>query len=361
MGQWRMASSLLICLDQPVMRINHRSRRVFISLAGLCRRYNPSAVAVAALLASGILPGAGRAETKIVAGIVAHGTSQWPQYIAQELGWFKQRGLILDMVSVGSGGAQQLATGAIDISHSGFPEFIRASNQGAHVKMVINDISVPPYAVFAKPVIKGIADLRGKTISIGGIKDVTLIYIKPLLASAGLAASDVDFVYAKAAGDRFAALAGGAVDAAILNPPSSLRAGQQGFTNLGEIRTYLNDFPFTVWAVNTDWAAGNKPALVNFAKIYLEGVRWLYDPGNKHRAVEILLKYARQSQKDAADSYDYYFSTLKGFSRDGLLSDKAYARMTEGLIELGDLSPPAPPASKFFDDGFVRQAAAQAQ
>jgi len=314
---------------------------------------------VAASLASGIFPDVGRAETKIVAGIVSHGTSQWPQYIAEELGWFRQSGLAVDMVSVGSGGAQQLAAGAIDVAHSGFPEFIRAANQGAHVKMVLNDISVPPYTVFAKPAIKTIAELRGKTISIGGIKDVTLIYIKPLLASAGLAASDVDFVYAKAAGDRFSALAGGAVDAAILNPPSSLLAAEQGFTSLGEIRTYLNDFPFTVWAVNTDWASRNGAGLLDFAKIYLQGVRWLYDAGNKERAVQILLKYARQSQKDAADSYDYYFSTLKGFSRDGLLSDKAYAKMTEGLIELGDLSPPAPPASKFFDDSFVRQAAAQ--
>jgi hypothetical protein len=33
--------------------------------------------------------------------------------------------------------------------------------------------------------------------------------------------------------------------------------------------------------------------------------------------------------------------------------------MTEGLIELGDLAPPVPPAAKFFDDSFVKEAAAQ--
>jgi ABC-type nitrate/sulfonate/bicarbonate transport system substrate-binding protein len=318
-----------------------------------------SAVAVTTFLAFTLAPGLSRAETKIVAGIVSHGTSQWPQYVAEDLGWLKQRGLTLDMVSVGSGGAQQLATGGIDLSHSGFPEFIRAANQGARVKIVINDISVPPYTVYARPAIRTIAELRGKTISIGGIKDVTLIYIKPLLASAGLSASDVDFVYAKSAGDRFSALAAGAVDAAILNPPSSLFAAQSGFTDLGEIRTYLNDFPFTMWAVNTDWAAKNKPGLVDFARLYLEAVRWLYDVSNKDKAVDILLKHARQSRKDAADSYDYYFGKLYGFSRDGLLSDSAYQKMTEGLIELGDLSPPVPPQSKFFDASFVKEAAGQ--
>src|SRR4029077_18612631 len=97
-----------------------------------------SAVAVAASVASGIFAGAGRAETKIVVGIVSHGTSQWPQYVAEELGWFKQRGLALDMVSAGSGGARQHAAGASDLSHSDSRESIRPANQGAHVKMVIN-------------------------------------------------------------------------------------------------------------------------------------------------------------------------------------------------------------------------------
>jgi NitT/TauT family transport system substrate-binding protein len=331
------------------------------SSISLRRPTGKGALAVAAALLTSALPTSAIAETKIVAGIVAHGTSQWPQYVADDLGWFKQRGLILDMVSVGSGTAQQLAAGAIDISHSGFPEFIRAANQGAHVKIIINDISVPPYTVFAKPAIQKIADLRGKTVSIGGIKDVTLIYIKPLLASAGLGASDVDFVYAKAAGDRFSALAGGAVDAAILNPPSSFRAAELGFKDLGEIRTYLSDFPFTMWAANTDWLAKNRSAVLDFSRLYLAGVRWLYDANNKDKAIDILLKYAKQSRKDAADSYDYYFGKLNGFSRDGLLSEIAYRRMTEGMLELGDLTAPVPPAAKFFDDSFVKEAASQSR
>ena len=314
------------------------------------------AAAVAMSVLSGIIPVGARAETKIVVGIVSHGTSQWPQYVAEDLGWLKNEGLTLDMVSVGSGTAQQLAVGAIDLAHSGFPEFIRAANQGAHIKIVISDISAPPYTVFAKPAIKTIAGLRGKTISIGGIKDVTLIYMKPLLASAGLTAADVDFVFAKSAGDRFSALMAGAVDAAILNPPTSFRAAERGFAALGEIKSYLPEFPFTMWGANTDWAARNKSALVTFSRQYLAAVRWLYDPANKGQAVRILLKYAKQSDKDASDSYDYYFGALHGFSLDGLLGEDAYRKMTDGMIELGDLVPPAPPLSKFFDDSYIKEA-----
>ena len=72
--------------------------------------------ALALLLALAVPPtlsaGAALAQTKITAGMVAHGPPQWPQYIATELGWLKQDNIELDFVTAGGGGAQQLAAGA---------------------------------------------------------------------------------------------------------------------------------------------------------------------------------------------------------------------------------------------------------
>ena len=172
-----------------------------------------------------------RAQTKIIAGMVAHGPPQWPQYIATELGWLKQDNIEIDFVTVGASGAQQLAGGSINVAHSGYPDFARAALAGAPVRIIINDIVASPYAVFAKPAIKTIADLKGKVMSIGGINDITLIYLKPYLASAGLKTTDVDTVYAKAAGDRFAALVSGGVDATILNPPTYFKATSMGLSS----------------------------------------------------------------------------------------------------------------------------------
>src|ERR1700704_1409603 len=215
------------------------------------------------------------AQHKIIEGFVSHGALQWPEYIATELGWFKENGVSVDMVVVGAGAAQQVAAGALNIGYSGFPDFIRATNQGAPLKIVINAISAPPYAVYAKPAIKRIADLKGKTVSIGGTKDVTLIYMEAFIASAGLKASNLDFVYAKATQDRLPALLFGGADAAILYPPSSFRAGAAGYTYLGDIEAYLKDFPFTVWAANTGWAANNREALLAYIRAYSRAVRWL--------------------------------------------------------------------------------------
>lgn len=296
------------------------------------------------------------AQTKIIQGFVSHGALQWPEYIATEFGWFKENGVEVDMVVVGGGAAQQLAAGALNLGYSGFPDFIRATNQGAPIKIVINAIGSPPYGVYSKSAIKKISDLKGKTISIGGTKDITLIYMESFLAAGGLKPKDVDFHYAKATQDRFAALISGGADAAILYPPATFRAGAQGFTYLGDIVDHLKDFPFTVWAVNTNWAAKNKPTLLAYIKAYGRAVRWLYDPKNKEQAVDILVKHSKQNRQDSSDTYDYFLTKLKAFSADGLTSEATYKKMTDGLISLEDMKAPVPPMSKFFDPTFVQEA-----
>ncbi len=316
------------------------------------RRSGALAVAFIAVFAAG----AAQAQTKIIAGMVAHGPPQWPQYIATELGWFKQDNIELEFITVGGGGAQQLAAGALDICHSGYPDFARAALQGAALRIIINDIVASPYAVFAKPGIRQIADLKGKLMSIGGNNDITFIYIKPFLASAGLKTSDVDFIYAKAAGDRFSALVAGGVDATILNHPTYSKAVALGFSNLGDTKAYAEDIPFTVWAASTPWAAKNRDVLVAFARNYKRGVRWLYDPANKQHAIDILLKFARQDRKDIEEAYDYQVAKLKLYGLDGDVSDKIYEKMAEGLVDIGFIKQPYPPKSAIFDGSFVQQA-----
>ena len=264
---------------QSIANVRRRCRQFVVTLASIL------------LLSTGNVELA-HAQGKIVEGFVSHGALQWPEYIATEFGWFKENGVELDMIVVGAGAAQQVAAGALNIAYSGFPDFIRATNAGAPVKIMINAIGAPPYGVYSKPAIKKISDLKGKVISIGGSKDITLIYMEAFVGSAGLKAKDMDFVYAKATQDRFAALVSGGVDAAILYPPATFRAGAQGFTYLGDIEPHLKDFPFTVWAVNTDWAAKNRPVLLAYVKAYGRAVRWLYDPNNKEKAVDILVKYS---------------------------------------------------------------------
>lgn len=313
-----------------------------------------SAALSAAVIAVSAAATGASAQTKIITGVVAHAATQISQYWTTSSGCAKENGIELDMVTAGGGGAQQLAVGALNVAQSGFPDFFRAIAQGAPMKIFVNNNSVPPYSVFAKPAIKSAKDLKGKTISIGGVKDVTLIYMRPLLAAAGLKTTDVDFVYAKATADRFTALNAGGVDAAILNPPASFRAARLGFSHVGEIADHMKDYPFTVWTVNTTWGEKNKAAVAAFTKCHLRGIEWVYQPQNRAEAIAMIVKQTKSDPSDAEESYDYLVKRLTAFSRDGLLTEEMFSRMKSGLIEMGDVQEPVPPLAKFFDASYIQ-------
>ena len=68
-------------------------------------------------------------QTKIIAGMVAPGPPQWPMYVAEELGYHTENNIAIDALSTGATTAQQVAVGAVNIAHSGFPDFVRAADQ----------------------------------------------------------------------------------------------------------------------------------------------------------------------------------------------------------------------------------------
>src|SRR6266516_6496066 len=177
-----------------------------------------------------------KAETVTVGLVGAVSSTHWPIYIGLTKGYFAAEDVKLDPVFTQSSAAlvQQLTAGSIDLALStGLADPIRAIDKGAPIAIVRIEMQAPPYALLAKPHIKRWSDLKGKTISIGGPKDITRIYLERMAAPNGLKAGDYDTVFAGATSARFSALQSGAVDAAILLPPFNFYAESAGFTNLG--------------------------------------------------------------------------------------------------------------------------------
>src|SRR5262245_36359861 len=157
---------------------------------------------------------------------------------------------------------QQLAAGSLDMSFStGLVDPIRAAEQGAGLAIARFEIQAPPYALIAKSSIKSLKDLKGKVISVGGPKDITRLYVDRMLAPNGLKTGDYDYVYAGATTARAQALLSGAVDAAILLPPSNFQLQNQGFNDLGLTIEYAPELAFSGTMANKAWAARNPDVL----------------------------------------------------------------------------------------------------
>ena len=298
------------------------------------------------------------AQTTIEHGTVFFSSTDWALFVADAKGFFKQEGLKVETIATraSSSAVQELAAGSVQIASSGMPDHLRGIAEGAPMKMFMNQIGTPPYTVYAKRSIKSVKDLKGKKVIIGGPRDVTRYYVETLFKKKGLAPGSYDYIYAGATSDRFAALVSGGADAAILLPPFSFKAKQMGFTNLGDVQTMLSDFPFTVYSYNTNWAATHRKALVDFAVAMLKGKAWLYNPAHRQEAAEILSKYTKASVPDSLENYDFFIKDLKAVSRDGVVSEASYDEMMNVLVGWGEIKPPIPPFSKFYDGSVLADA-----
>src|SRR4029078_8515626 len=105
----------------------------------------------------------------------------------------------------------------------------------APIKIVPGAASTAPFRVVAAKTIRGWSDLKGKTISVGGLTDVTLYFLRVMARKNGLADRDYDRRFAGGTPARFAQLVSEAVAAAMLTNPVDFSALEQGYVDLGSV------------------------------------------------------------------------------------------------------------------------------
>lgn len=319
------------------------------------------AFAAALVLSAG---GAGAQSTQpqpLDVGLTAKTATDWPLYVSDALGFFKRYGVAPNFIVVGSAAAnaQQLAAGSLPIGETSSTQVVEAIQGGAPITYALNQVVTPPYTMVAKKDIRSLAQLRGKTIIIGGVNDITHVFLDAMLKPTGLKPDDYTLTYAGGTNERYAALKSGSVDAAMLFPPLDFLALSEGYSDLGNVQKVLPSFPFDGFAVNKAWAQSHSALLVQFMKGYLTGLRWLYNPANKARAVQILADATNTSPVNGAKAYDEFFVQLQAFSHDGMTRNADFEKVLDALAQLKVLDRPLPPAAKFYDNRYVSQADAQ--
>jgi NitT/TauT family transport system substrate-binding protein len=302
-------------------------------------RFASAAVAVLVTLLIAPAPPARAADTVLVGSVGSTSANAWPLYIGMKKGLFAAEDIAVDTVFAQSNAAviQQLAAGSTNVAtNAGLVDPIRAIEKGAPLAIVRIEVQAPPYALLGKRDLKGIADLNGKTIIVGGAKDITRIFVDRMLAANGVKAGQFDYVFAGATNARFSALQSGAVDAALLTPPFNFYAESAGFSNLGFTFDYLPDMPFAGVAMNRTWAAGKPELARRFLTALVNSVGWFYDERNRAEAVGILVEVSKLKREDVDRAYDF----LRGktlFEPSGKLSRAKLAKVVDALRELGDV------------------------
>jgi NitT/TauT family transport system substrate-binding protein len=158
-----------------------------------------------------------------------------PFWIAQDLKLFEREGLKTQLIYINAAARVMSAilAGEVQISLSGVSPLVLTYAQGSDPVAIAGAVNQINVSIFARPEIRSADELRGKRMGItrfGGLTDFSAQYA---LKKWGLqTAKDVAIIQIGDASALMGALAGNAVQAATLQPPSTILAAQLRYREL---------------------------------------------------------------------------------------------------------------------------------
>jgi ABC-type nitrate/sulfonate/bicarbonate transport system substrate-binding protein len=217
-----------------------------------------------------------------------------------------------------------LVGGSVDVSTmSGFGQVFPAIDRGAAIKILAGGSLLPALALFsAKPDVKALGDLAGKTIGTGSIGALIHQLTVVLLRKYRVDTAKIRFVNIGSSADIFRAVAagtvdGGAVDVALIGNATEHHVHLIEHGNMSvELKEYTYQGAWTL-ARNI---ASERDALVRTLAAYARLYRFVQNPSSKDaflRARRTVFPLASAGDHEAQWSY---IQTYKPFAVDLVLS-----------------------------------------
>ena len=179
-------------------------------------------------------------------------------------------------------------------------------------------------------------ELKGKTVSLGGLVDISTIYFNRMMEAQGLKPGAWDVIVIGATGARFAALKSGAVDATMLLPPFNFHAEAAGFRNIGLVIDYAKDLPFTGLEATRDWADKHRDVIERLLRAMDKSVAFFYDDAHRKESVDIMTRTVKLDAEDVVKSYDF-LRKIDYFAHDATVSRHQLASLIKAMQGIGDI------------------------
>jgi NitT/TauT family transport system substrate-binding protein len=234
-------------------------------------------------------------------------TSNLPMWAAKEGGLFQKHGLDVDVrliessLSIGA-----LISGQVQLAGVGGSETLAAAVAGADVKILATTTPVYPYKLEVTKDIQTPADLKGKKVAISRAGSSSDVATRAGLKKIGLDPSkDVSIIEVGSLQARTTAMAQGAVQASMANPPDTLTLEDQGFHPLVDLASLDLPASNNGVVVQGAWLATHKEDAQKYIDAYIETISRLKK--DESFAEDVMKKYLKlddQRKLDAA--YDYW-------------------------------------------------------
>jgi len=152
-------------------------------------------------------------------GIIAPKSDAGFLLMAARRGFAEREGLKLDLLEVKDDqiGLKALLAGELESYEGGVQGTIAADVRGADVKIIGCHWPLVPHGLMVKLGVGAIQDLKGKSIAVSAPGSFPDMFARVALAKFNLSSSDVVLAAVGGDRDRYAALVGGVVDAAVVS------------------------------------------------------------------------------------------------------------------------------------------------
>ena len=219
-------------------------------------------------------------------------------WIAKEAGIFQRHGLDVEIVYIaaGSRAVQTLVGGSVDIAAIGGPAGVDARLAGADTIYVAIPVNRVIVFTVAAPQIKGVEDLRGKSIGVTRVGTVTDFFTRIFLRQNGLV-PDRDVMIRQMGGlpEIVAGLKAGQIQGGTFGFPAVLHARAAGFRVLVDYNTQGYRYPLSGVVVTQKLLRTQESAVRRFLEAHIEAVhRFQADP---NFAMNVIGKYTNTTDR----------------------------------------------------------------
>jgi NitT/TauT family transport system substrate-binding protein len=281
--------------------------------------------------------------------------------VGQAKGFFRDEGLEVELIRMRTPVAMiALTNKEIDYAVATGSLLVSAV-KGLPLKIVMYWLRAPLHVLNAKPEIRSIQELGGKTIGIAGVTETTGVLLQAILASVKMdREKDVKILLIPDSGNRFATLSQGLMEGAILPPPFNLQAEAKGFRRLkaaAELPEIIDGtFPLpppTGLGLNVEKLQSNPRQVKQMIRAILKSQAFIRQ--NKAETIKIMSSWLKIDGSTASGSYDLYVDAM---SLDGLVGAGVVESAVEETRQESKIKEKVP-AAKVADFSLVMEALAE--
>ena len=269
---------------------------------------------------------------------------------SRDKGYYRDEGLDVELILMSAPIASRaLLSGDVEVATvggAGLPPVL----SGAPLRFIFTTYNRPMFWLFGKAEIRSVKELKGKRVGVSGIGSGPDSLLREALRRNALEGRDVAILSLGVMPTIYSGLQSGVVDAAMLSPPFTFRAEEDGFRELIAFpKQDLVEMQGSI-LVKESFLQSDPATLEKFIRATYKG--FLYIKQNRSGTIPILGRYLQVKEDLAAKAYEQV--VRPAMTQDGTLNEEMQKKAVENVLKRLDLKE-APPLSRIFDFSIARK------